>query len=321
MNEFNTPGNKALAPQTLPGTWLAIPLRLRGHRSHLTLSRNGCIFYVMLLALLLGSINHNSNLGYLLTFLLGSISLVSVFHTVWNISGITIVSARAEPVFAGQKASFTITADPSLRDRPAVSFSFQHGQLSTAALRKEETHNVNVQHDTEERGILCPQVLFISTLFPLGLFHVWSHVPFDACCLLYPRPIPGPMITSRGNKKDENEGEAGGPGVEDFSGLETYQPGDPPQHISWKTYSRGQGLHTKKFEGQHGKTIIFNPDELPGNDIEVKLSRICSMIIQSEGLQLVYGVQLGNKFIAPGQGGSHLRQCMRELALFDKDGE
>lgn len=320
MSDLSPPAKKSLTLRTLPETWLALPLRLRGRLSHLTLSRNGCIFYAMLLALLLGSINHNSNLGYLLTFLLGSISLVSVFHTVWNISGITMSSARAEPVFAGQRATFNLTLHPSQRDRPAISFYFRHNRLTTTALQKGDAQHINVQHDTEDRGILCPHVLFISTSFPLGLFRAWSQVPFDTCCLIYPRPLPGPMITSRGKRKDDKEGETGGQGVEDFAGLETYQPGDPPQHISWKTYSRGQGLYTKRFEGQHGKTIIFNPDELPGKNLEVKLSRVCSMIIQAEGLHLVYGIQLGNKLIEPGQGGSHVRQCMRELALFGKEG-
>ena len=107
----------------------------------------------------------------------------------------------------------------------------------------------------------------------------------------------------------------GGAGVDDFAGLETYQRGDPLQHISWKTLSRGQGLYTKKFEGQLGKTLYFNPDILPGRDFETKISRICHMVRTAEAIRRPYGLKIGTKVIAPDLGGPHKRLCLRELAL------
>jgi uncharacterized protein (DUF58 family) len=106
--------------------------------------------------------------------------------------------------------------------------------------------------------------------------------------------------------------------VDDFTGLEGYRPGDPLQHISWKTLSRGQGLYTKKFEGARGRTLFFNPEALPGRDQEWKLSRVCHMVLAAEARRISYGLQLGVRIIGPGSGGSHKRKCLRELARLER---
>ncbi|MDW7773416.1 MAG: DUF58 domain-containing protein [Desulfobulbaceae bacterium] len=295
----------------------ALPVELRGRRIYVFPTREGFIFFVMLFSLLIGSVNHNNNLGFILTFLLGGISFVSIFHTYRNISGITLSAVRAKPVFAGQQAAFEITvAVPPRSFRQQLSFYFHDRQRTTLDLPPNSRRTVRIFHNTEKRGLLTPGMLRVSTTYPLGLFRSWSCLLPDASCLVYPRPLPGPFITDPALADEEyDEGETGGAGVDDFSGLETYQRGDSLQHISWKTYSRGQGLYTKKFEGSQGKTVYFNPDLLPGKDPEQKFSRICSMILTAETIRMPYGLKLGNHVTAPGLGGSHKRKCLRELAL------
>lgn len=293
----------------------ALPFRLGGCRTLVVPTRQGGIFFAMLLALLLGSINHNNNLGYILTFLLGSMALVSIFHTFRNISGLELLSARATPVFAGRKAVFQIRLLIPRRTRPGIALYFPGGEPTIVTLRERNTQIVHVTHAAEQRGLLTPSVLYIATSYPLSLFRVRSMLRVDFSCLVYPRPVSGPLVTTRGPSDEETDGEMGGPGVEDFNSLTAYQRGDPLQHISWKAYSRGQGLYSKKFEGPQGKTIYFNPDVLAGQDMELKLSRICAMIIKADTLRLSYGLQLGGMVIEPGSGGSHKRRCLRELAL------
>jgi uncharacterized protein (DUF58 family) len=291
------------------------PAGLRGFRTSVVPTRQGVVFFAMLLALLLGSINHNNNLGYILTFLLAGMALVSVFYTFRNLSGLELVSARAAPVFAGQHAVFKVRLMVSRRTRPGIALYFPGGEMTTVTLREQSAQIVSVIHATEKRGLLEPSVLCLATSYPLGFFRVRSTIEVNFSCPVYPRPVPGPLVTARGPLDEEAEGEAGGPGVEDFSGLAAYQRGDALQHISWKTYSRGQGLYTKKFEGQQGKTVYFNPDVLAGGDMELKLSRICAMILKADNLRLSYGLQLGSKVIPPDSGGRHKRRCLQELAL------
>jgi uncharacterized protein (DUF58 family) len=275
----------------------------------------GFVFVAMLAALLLGAVNHNNNLGYLLAFLLGGMAVVSIFHTRRNIARLSLAGTRCKPVFAGRKALFLIAVRSADSAGQAVSFRFPGGEPTTVNLRRGDTTTVQVSLTASERGLLKPGLLAVATSFPLGLFQARIFLPVHASCLVFPRPVPGPLVSVPGPEDRESEGDAGGRGIEDFSGLETYQPGDPLQHISWKSYSRGQGLYSKKFEGLRGKSMYFNPDALPGPDFELKLSRICFMILKADAMQIPYGLHLGNRLIKPGLGEKHKRQCLRELAL------
>ena len=65
-------------------------------------TRYGWLFVVVLLGMLMGSINYNNNLGFIFTFLLGSMMLISLVHSYRNIQGIKLDDIQARPVFASQ---------------------------------------------------------------------------------------------------------------------------------------------------------------------------------------------------------------------------
>jgi len=315
MNPLFIPVRKPSPAARASADRVADRCKTTGTKVRLLPTRYGFIYIAMLAALLIGSINHDNNLGYLLTFLLGGISFASVFHTYRNVAGIRLVSIRCRPVFAGQQAVFAITVTPGPRPRPAVSFHFPDGEQTTANLHSNSRQTLKAVVNSVPRGMLKPGQLSVSTTYPLGLFRAGFALPVDASCLVYPRPLPSPLVADRGPGDEKNEGESGGPGVEDFSGLDVYRPGDQLHHISWKAYSRGQGLYTKKFEGRQGMTVYFNPDTLPGRDYELKLSRTCFMILSADAMRIAYGLKIGNKIIPPETGEKHKRQCLRELAL------
>ncbi len=295
----------------------SLPIRLRHRRLYVLPTRYGLLFFGILLAILIGAINHNNNLAFILAFLLGGISFVSIFHTFRNLSGITLISARAKPVFAGQPASFEISIKNPGTTRWSLSFAFSRIPQTTIDLDSKSQQDITVSHATEMRGMLKPTKLIISTIYPLGLFRCWSSLNLNIHCLVYPIPMPGSTVTNRGFDTNDNSGESGGPGVEDFAGLKNYSPGDPLQHISWKSFSRGQGLQTKIFEGQTGRSLYFDLASLPGHDLEWKLSRLCHMVLKAESHRLNYGLRLGNQRIEPNHGGTHKQRCLRILALAD----
>ncbi|MEW8428499.1 MAG: hypothetical protein G8D61_02195, partial [gamma proteobacterium symbiont of Ctena orbiculata] len=70
-------------------------------------TRQGMLLALLLLLMLAGSINYGSNLGHLMTFLLGGLWLVTILHTWRNLLGLSIQPGEAAPVFAGQTADFT----------------------------------------------------------------------------------------------------------------------------------------------------------------------------------------------------------------------
>ncbi len=294
----------------------SLPIQLRHRRLYVLPTRYGLLFFAILLAILVGAVNHNNNLAFILAFLLGGISFVSIFHTFRNLSGLTLVSALAHPVLAGQIASFRLTIKNPGRYRWSLSCAFSDAEKKTQFdLPSTEQQTIIVSHVTKKRGLLKPTRLNISSVYPFGLFRCWSSLNLDISCLVYPKPVPGPTVTGFDLTSDDNSGESGGPGVEDFAGLKNYQQGDPLQHISWKSFARGQGLQTKIFEGQKGSSLYFDLESLPGDDLEWKLSRICHMILKAESLSLNYGLKLGRHIIDPDLGGNHKQRCLLVLAL------
>jgi len=66
----------------------------------------GLVFGLMTFAMLLGSMNYNNNLSFVLTFMLAGLGFVSMHQCQRNIVGLELSFAGVEPVFAGQSAKF-----------------------------------------------------------------------------------------------------------------------------------------------------------------------------------------------------------------------
>src|SRR2546422_270240 len=58
--------------------------------------------------MLIGSINYNLSLGYVLTFLLAGVGIVSILHTFRNLAHLYVSAGRVAPVFARDTAQFEL---------------------------------------------------------------------------------------------------------------------------------------------------------------------------------------------------------------------
>ena len=219
---------------------------VRGRAVRVFPNRYGILFALALLTMLIGSMNYHNNLGFLLTFLLAGMCIVSILHTHRNLSGIQVTACRARPVFAGEEVLFELRVRAAGAPRGLVAFAFGTGEESVIDRVAERDTVVRVSGGRGRRGIHRPGPLTVSTVYPLGLVRAWVRIEPDAACLVYPKPVPAALESGSGSYADSDEGKEGGPGVDDFQGLRSYRPGDSPQHISWKVFSRGQGLFTSQ---------------------------------------------------------------------------
>ena len=62
----------------------------------------------VLLLMLLGDINYNLSLGYVLTFLLTMMAVMSMLHAFRNLAHLEIRAGRAAAVFSGETAEFVL---------------------------------------------------------------------------------------------------------------------------------------------------------------------------------------------------------------------
>ncbi len=73
----------------------------------------GLVFGGAILVLLIGSINYDLQLGYVLTFLVASMAVVGMHTTHSNLAQIVLRGVRVEPVFAGDVADIRGDCDQS----------------------------------------------------------------------------------------------------------------------------------------------------------------------------------------------------------------
>jgi uncharacterized protein (DUF58 family) len=295
-----------------------LPFQIRRRRVSLRPTSYGCVFLVLVSAMLLGSINYGNNLGFLLTFLIGSIGFVSLIHTHRNLSGLNFYTYRADPVFAGETAVFELSVDTGRWPRYAVQFKLGATDAPAEGVDWVRGSNARVRLSVPaaQRGSLRPTPLTVFSDYPLGLFRAVCRRPVDMQCLVFPRPLPGKSALT----PDASDGSADQThrraGTDDFRSLRPYAVGDALQHISWKASSRGQGLFTKVFSGFGGTAVIVDWDACEETERERRLSLMCYWVLQAHRQQLHFGLKLPGTRVSPDTGAAHTQRCLEILARF-----
>jgi uncharacterized protein (DUF58 family) len=292
-------------------------------------SRYGIGFIVILLIMLFGAINYNNNLGYLLTFLLTSLGLVSILHTYRNLSGLNIRAIKTTAVFMGEHADFKLRIDnPSALTRyallfqPATAPNFWSAQpvgaSSVVTDAPKHTHCIiSLKVLAEERGYFSLKKIIVFTRFPLGFFHAWAILHLDTKVLVYPAPIGRDAFPQHISAQLQT-GQYVGNG-DDFVGYRSYQLGDSPKHIAWKAVAREQGTFVKQFGGAKSQQVYFTWEMVSHlASIEVALSQLTLWIVLADKQGLSYGLTLPHLQIPCAQGAAHRQYCLQTLALFGK---
>lgn len=279
-------------------------------------TRQGFILALLIFGMLLGSINYGSNLGYLYTFMLTGVGLITMLHTWRNLLGLEIGGVTVKAVFAGQEARFLVAVrNPEARRRPALELSSQPGAGGRVDLPGGSQAQIELLIPSQQRGELPLGRLRIDTRAPFGLLRAWSYLDLGASCLVYPRPA-GQGEPPQGPAYAGSHHGDRGVGADDFVGLRNYRPGDSPRHLDWKAMARERGTLTKQFGGDRAEQLWLDWDQLPPLDAETKLSLLCRFLLLAVERGQSYGLRLPGSEIPLGRGESHLHQCLTALARF-----
>jgi uncharacterized protein (DUF58 family) len=270
----------------------------------------------MLLLMLVGSINYTLSLGFVLTFLLGGMALVSILHTYRNLAQLTVGVGKAMPVFAGQQASFTLCLiNSSTTERYAVGVMLEKQHPQFVDVPAGETVTTALALHAPQRGILRSGRFTLFTRFPLGLFRAWSKLDLDLACIVYPHPDSA-RLPQLGSVRGRGDKAIAAEGSDDFRGMRPYHPGDSLRHVAWKAMAQGRGMLTKQFSGQASPELWLDWDDLTGMDTEARLSRLCRWVLDAQNTGLSYGLRIPGTTIPAGNGEAHQRSCLETLALF-----
>ena len=291
-------------------------------------TRQGLFFAFLLLVMLVLAINYSNSMAYVMTFLLGSLLMISMLHTYRNLRSLIIGSQAASPVFAGDMLSYPILIDNRAgQKRVAITIEavVKKGKKNRTGNKLEPlmvnlpaakiTRN-NLLIQTTSRGYLRPGRLRITSCYPIGLFRAWSYFEPERACIVYPRPAGSPQLPPYTDYASEQQSGKNA-GTDDFTGFKPYRHGDSIRNIDWKAFAKEQPLQVKRFSGSGASKLILNWNHCgnPG-DVERCLSQLCLWVLHADREGFLYGLAIPGVSVDPGSGDFHLQKCLTALACY-----
>ncbi|HEU0220387.1 MAG TPA: DUF58 domain-containing protein [Gallionella sp.] len=279
-------------------------------------TRQGLALAFVLVLMLLGDINYNLSLGYVLTFSLTMMAVMSMLHAFRNLAHLNIRAGHADAVFSGGTARFVLHfRNHGKLPRYQLCLHDDNGNAVRFDVPAQQDSEVAFHMPAAQRGWLALGKLMLYTEFPLGLFHAWSYLHFDTRCLVYPKPMSGAPLPSGG--APDGAGKRSITGDDDFSGLRSYVAGDALPRIAWKAFAREQGLQVKQFSTQAGEELWLDIADAPDRNDEDKLTRMTRWVLDAEAQGLRYGLRLPDGELPASSGTAHRDECLRRIALFN----
>lgn len=257
--------------------------------------------------------------SYLLFFALTAVFLVSIPHTLVNLSGLRATTEAAKPTFAGQEVCLPVAIinESRIKRRGIV---MRIPQVTTVSERVDElpasnTARLTLRFPAQRRGEHQVEQVRLTSAYPLGFVCAGRSLPVAQHFLVYPKPAGNPSLPrgqAHSAKQSQNEIGEG----DDFAGVRSYVPGESQRHIDWKAVARGQAMMTKQFAIEAGGAFYLDYATVPFGDVEERLSQLTLWVIEAERARQPYGLRLPALDVRPGLGDAHFHRCLRELALF-----
>jgi uncharacterized protein (DUF58 family) len=292
---------------------------LHNRRLYILPTRFGYLFAVMLLFLFLAAINYQNSMAFVLTFMLTSLGIISLWHTHKNLLGIRVNLLIPRPVFCGEHCELEFEISHANQSR-RYAIGIQYDQLPPVYIKlgSEGSSTAVLKLPTRRRGQFKPGGITVFTRYPTGLFHAWGWLRFDQNLLIYPRPLEDSRLQQ--SLIEQFDGQTSTSTIEgdDFAGLREHRIGESLRHISWKAYAQGKGLLTKTFQGHARPSLWIDWQLLTHGSLENKLGFMTALVLAAEKESQKYGLRLPGTEIAQSYGYAHRSACLQALAVFSQ---
>jgi len=299
---------------------LSDTLTLTQRNVYILPTRPGLMLAITLLVLLVGSINYQLNLGYLLTFLLAGSAAVGMHVCHATLRGLTLILLAPAPQFAGASTTLSVVLNNTRRSVRhgiglAVLDAAHEDHWSWTDVPAQGSCTVQVAFRPQRRGLHRVPPLTAETRFPLGTFRVWTVWRPAAQVLVYPEPELHPPPLPPGEPRAGGAAMARAHSSGEFEGVRAYRRGDPLKLVVWKKAAKSQELVSRDTMQAQRLELWLDAAQTGLADAEARLSRLAAWVLQADRLGQDYGLRLGGREIAPGTGEAHKRRCLEALAL------
>ncbi len=291
-------------------------IELRQRNIYILPTRYGWLLLAIIILILIASTNYQNNMGFMAGFILLAVGVLSTFYTYRNLRHLNLKLLKPESVFAGEHAEFTIEINNKTEQyRASVGFGQNKKQLQLIDIDKQNQSQFSVKFKVPKRGLFEIPRMVCSSIFPFGIFQVWSWFRAPYKVLVYPKPLQPPVALFHSEIGDE-EGAQSQKGSEDFYSVKEYQTGEPIKQVIWKAYARDRGLLIKEFEDKVGEQKLFTWSSVAHYEKELALSYLCYELVNAEKKGIDFGLQMPSEILELSQGKKHLHACLEVLAKF-----
>jgi hypothetical protein len=124
-------------------------------------TRQGFYLLLFLIAMLIGCINYNLSLGYLLTFFIFSIGLGAMYRTHQNLLGMCIELLPTSPVFSGELCILKLKLSTNIKVYYGLSFTLQDTLNSNLSLKENYfpiVSSINLKKDFKNNNSISNTV-------------------------------------------------------------------------------------------------------------------------------------------------------------------
>ncbi|HEY5790318.1 MAG TPA: DUF58 domain-containing protein, partial [Gammaproteobacteria bacterium] len=182
---------------------------------------------------------------------------------------------------------------------------------------------LGIEFVPERRGSVEFARTWLARREPLGLFRALRALPSRQSLLVLPRRYPVPELALPGHRVYQHGGVTFATSVgdsEEFVGLRDYRPGDPLQHVHWKSFARAGRPVVKEYQDEFFERhalVLDTCSEDPGAQFEeavsVAASFACTLDTQECLLDLLFVGARSYCFTA-GRGHLHAQGLLEILA-------
>ncbi|MDR1969250.1 MAG: DUF58 domain-containing protein [Burkholderiaceae bacterium] len=281
-------------------------------------TRTGWMLAVTLLVLLIGSINYQLNLGYLLTFLLAGCAAAGMLLCYGTLRGLRLQMPPPQALFAGTPAALDVKLCNARRTpRLAIGVALagtNHWSWADVPAQGEATLQIGFK--PVRRGLYRAPTLTAETRYPLGTFRVWTVWRPAAQVLVYPAPEALPPPLPPGEPRS-GAGQAGNTrATGEFDGVRAYQRGDPKKLIVWKKFAKSGELFSRDTQQIQRQQLWLDFARAGALDTEGRLSRLTAWVLAADAQGLDYGLRLPGVEIPPDGGAAQRLRCLEKLSVW-----
>ncbi len=184
------------------------------------------------------------------------------------------------------------------------------------------TVRVEVAREFPSRGRQSAGSVFVSSLFPFGLFRKGRRLRLPIELVVYPQIVPvAPEALKRaasgaGDVTSRRRGRSG-----EADGMRDFQTGDDPRDIHWKQSARHRHLILKQRleEGAGWTTIVIDPGTVSPERFESLVSAAASLALALLEAGRSVSLRTGRLLVPPAAGRDQRRRLLDSLAVLAPD--